>query len=87
MSYSHRDCDKCNSKQLKRIMKGLRKEGLTFSWTPDGETRIMKRWWPFKGTKLQQREVKIAMPPEMMPHGVYRWKTIEVRNNKQAVVA
>ncbi len=59
-------------------MDELEEEGLTWSWTPDGETRTVKRWFG-RGTKIQQREVKIAMPPEMMPHGVYRWKTIEVR--------
>lgn len=79
MSNSHRDCRKCNSERLSAIMDELDEEGLTWSWTPDGETREVNRWWPFNGTKVQQREVKIAMPPEMMPHGVYRWKTIEVR--------
>lgn len=77
--YSHRDCRKCNSERLSEIMTELREEGLTGRWTADGATREVNRWWPFKGTKVQQREVKIAMPPEMMPHGVYRWKTIEVR--------
>jgi len=59
-------------------MEELREEGLTFRWTPDGETREVKRWFN-RGTKIQERQVKIAMPPEMMPHGVYRWKTVEVR--------
>ena len=76
--YSHRDCRKCSSERLSAIMNDLRDEGLTFTWTPDGETREVKRWFN-RGTKIQQKEVKIAMPPEMMPHGVYRWKTIEVR--------
>ena len=75
--YSHRDCNKCNSDRLSSIMLELEEEGLSFSWTPTGETREVRRW--FRGTKIQQKELKIAMPPETMPHGVYRWKTIEVR--------
>lgn len=75
---SHRDCDKCNSDRMSANMADLDEEGLTWLWTPDGETRIKKRWFG-RGTKVQQREVKITQPPEMMPHGVYRWKTIEVR--------
>lgn len=74
---SHVDCSKCNSDRISAILADLDEEGLTWSWTPDGETRIVNRWWPFKGTKVQQREVKITQPPEMMPHGVYQWKTIE----------
>lgn len=77
--YSHQDCRKCSSERLSAAMDDCRAEGLTFTWTASGETREVNRWWPFNGTKVQQREVKIAMPPEMMPHGVYRWKTIEVR--------
>ncbi len=75
---SHRNCDKCNSDQISSIMSELEEKGLTWSWTPDGKTRTKNRWFG-RGTKVQRREVKIVMPPEMMPHDVYRWKTIEVR--------
>ena len=76
--YSHRDCDKCNSDRISSIISELEEEGLSFTWTPNGETREVRRWFN-RGTKIQQKELKIVMPPEMMPYDVYRWKTIEVR--------
>ena len=73
--YCHRDCRKCNSEKMDEIMTDLHEEGLTFTWTATGETRQKKRWFN-RGMKTQRKEIKIAMPPESMPHGVYRWKTI-----------
>lgn len=58
-------------------MKELEDSGLTWDWKFTGETR--KRWW-FRGKiRIQQKQIKIAMPPDMFPHGVYQWKTIEIK--------
>jgi len=72
---SHPNCRKCNSEKLSQNMQELYDDGLTFEWQPTGETREVNRWFR-RGTKIQRKEVKIATPPEMMPMGVYRWKTI-----------
>jgi len=78
--HSHVDCRKCQSDALSATMRKLDAEGLTFRWEDADQIRVVKRWWPFSGVKVQMKQVKIATPPEQMPHGVYRWKTIEVRS-------
>ena len=77
MASSHPDCAKCNSEQREKLFAELKASGLTFIWTPSGETRTKKRWFG-RGYKTQQREVKIGMSPGFPPHGVYRWKTIAI---------
>ena len=56
----------------------LKEAGLTFKWTPTGETRKVKKWFG-RGIKVQQKEVKIQMALDIGPMGVYHWKTIKVK--------
>jgi len=67
------ECRKCSLEKIRRYTAELEDEGYTWEWTPTGETR--KRWWFGNKIRLQRKEVRITMPPEMYPLAVFRWKT------------
>lgn len=68
------NCKKCDLERINELISDYRKSGLTFRWQPTDITR--ERWWFGNKVRIQQKEVKIAMPPESLPHPIVRWKTI-----------
>ena len=70
---------KCKSDAFGASLQRCLADGLTFAWKGTGETREKARWFN-RGTKIQEKQLKIAWCPDLGPLEVYRWKTIEVKS-------